>query len=175
MPENPLNRTRAAIVAGKGLLARFSDNYFYPVSEGEILFATDAKQFAVARGISTAGDVGRIPTGQAIVSLANQTAGITTTALHTPGANGLFRIAYYVAVTTTDATGTLTLTLGWTDEVGARTLDAIAGLSLASTTYAQGQIVVWALTSAPITYAVSLAGLSGSPAYSIRLAVERIF
>ncbi|MCX7841213.1 MAG: hypothetical protein N2559_17380, partial [Anaerolineae bacterium] len=78
-------------------------------------------------------------------------------------------------ITASGSAGILTLTLGWTYENGAQTANVISGMALTTLGYGSGQLVVWSVASAAMTYAIALAGVSGSPQYSLRLSLERIF
>ena len=57
----------------------------------------------------------------ASVSLTGQTADVFKTPLYTPNTAGLFRISAYISATPNGTGGAYIVTLGWTDDVGART------------------------------------------------------
>lgn len=163
------------MIAGKAALATLLAATTYPKAEGEIEWATDVDQLYVGADPAVGGSARPIPTGQAKVALTEQAASIGTTVLQTPAVNGLYRLSYYLEIIATDPTGTITLTLGWTDDNGAQTLDVVNALSLAATGYAQGQVVEFAKTTGNITYAVTLAGLTGSPQFNLYVLLERLF
>lgn len=107
------------------------------------------------------------------VTLTGQTGDIGATTLYTPLAAGLFRVSVYM-ICTTAGTGTLSLTLGWTDIVGAKTLKPTADVDLASTANgATGEAFISATTAA-ITYTTAIAGKAGSPQYAVYMSVENI-
>jgi hypothetical protein len=104
-------------------------------------------------------------TGTGKVSLTGQTANIGTTALLTAPTTGtVYRVTAYIEGTTV-GTGTLTVTIGWTDNVGATT-DAGLTLSLLGTGRASRTIPVF-VASGNVTYAVS-GYLTGAYALYIR-------
>lgn len=156
-------------------LASFSLSTVYPWVKGEYCFASDALQLMLGNDNTTGGSFLPVATGEATLSLTNQGASITTTNIITPPVNGLYRINYYVEVTTSSAAGTLALAFGWTDENGAQTLTSVSGMVVTSTGYNQGQVVMRAKTTGAITYAVTLAGVVGSPKYALYCMLERLF
>lgn len=111
--------------------------------------------------------------GLAGVSLTGRVADISTVALaSTPGA-GMYRLIAYMECTTAGSAGTISLTIGWTDNVGATTTVAISGLSVSATGRASAVVPMY-VASGSITYATAFAGKSGSPQYTLYLNVERV-
>ena len=115
-----------------------------------------------------------IPLAPVIIEALAQSASIPTETLHTPSVGGLFRLTWYVEITQIGS-GTLTLTLGWTDDNGAQTNNVINAISLGATGYWDGNIVVYDKMSQNLTYAVALGSPSGSPLFDLRIALERLF
>jgi len=114
-----------------------------------------------------------LPTKVATVSLTAQTADIITTAIYTPAVAGLYRVNVYV-ICTTAGTGTLGVTIGWTDAVGAKTLKPTADVNLASTANGATGTAFISSTATAITYATAIAGKAGSPQYALYLCLERL-
>lgn len=96
-----------------------------------------------------------------------QTADITTTALSNTPPAGMYEVEVYLETTTADAAaGTLAVTIGWTDDVGATTSVVIAAHSLAATGRSTGRALI-RLASSDITYAVAQTGGYGTSAYAV--------
>lgn len=108
-----------------------------------------------------------------VVTLSNQSADITTTNFTNAGTAGLYRVAWVLEDTTADITaGAVTLTVAWTDGVGATT--ATATQVLTGTGRATGNYFLIQLASGNITYAVSHTGLFGSAKYALYTTCERL-
>jgi hypothetical protein len=102
-------------------------------------------------------------------NLSGQTAAITATTLFTPASSGLYRVNYYVVVTTTGTSVNLVLGILSTDDAAARTQNA-ATVSCAATNFTQGSFIVRA-TATPIQYQTTM---TGTCTYSAFVAVERL-
>jgi hypothetical protein len=130
---------------------------------------------------ATAG-MGVVPV-YAAVALGNQGSSISATALQCGGATcpvGVYRVTVYVAVTTAGTAGTLDISLGWNDGAAARTATNGSNgmppdISLTSTSnFAQGSTIVKPDGTHDITYAITLAGVTGTPKYAIFVDLERL-
>ena len=115
-----------------------------------------------------------IPLSPLSIEALARSASIATATLHTPQAAALFRLSWYVEVVQTGG-GTLTLELGWTDDNGAQTSNAVNAVSMGSVGYWSGNLVVYGKLAQDLTYAVTLGSPSGSPLYNLRIVLERIF
>lgn len=105
------------------------------------------------------------------VDLTAQTADITTTALSSTPLAGMYEVEVYLMTTTADAAaGTLAVTIGWTDAIGATTSNVIAAHALTATGRSTGRQIL-NLASSDITYAVTNAGGYGTSAYAIAVRV----
>lgn len=101
------------------------------------------------------------------VDLTGQVANIATTALTNTPPAGMYLVEVYLEVTTADlAAGSLAVTIGWTDGIGATTSTPITGLALTATGRATGRQLVQ-LASGDITYAVTVTGLYGTAVYAV--------
>ena len=101
-----------------------------------------------------------------------QVANIATTNLTNTTPAGEYRISYTLADTTADVTaGILTLTFGWTDDVGATTATATQALTALGRT--SGTVTLY-LASGNITYGVTHTGIFGTSAYALRVRCEYI-
>lgn len=83
---------------------------------------------------------------------------------------GTYRIDVYIEVTIANTTGTLAVTIGWTDDVAARTATNGANgmpltLSTATTTFAQGSTVIRTAGAAHITYNFDVTQTSGTATF----------
>lgn len=169
------DRFAPAIIAGKATNAVLLSSTVYPMAEGEIGWATDTDQLAMGKDAAAGGSFKFVPTEQARVALTAQVASITTTNLQTPVVDGLYRFSYYLEVTTVDATATITLTLGWTDDNGAQAQNVVNALAMTPVKNANGQLVVRGRTTGNLTYAATIAGATGSPQFALYIFLERLF
>jgi hypothetical protein len=124
--------------------------------------------------------------------LTAQTALVNTTTLCT-AANcnnaALYDVDYFIADTTVTpcgAAGSVSLTLGWTDDAGAKTLTVTpqngAGLSTTLITvgagtsdFGSGRVEFWSTGAANITYAIAYTActVSGTGTYSVALTMQK--
>lgn len=105
------------------------------------------------------------------VDLTAQTANIATTNLSSTPPAGLYLVEVYLACTTADVTaGTLAVTIGWTDVVGATSSTPITGFALTATGRTSGRQIVQ-LSSGDITYAVAVTGAYGTSQYAVYVRV----
>jgi hypothetical protein len=99
-----------------------------------------------------------------------QTADIASTKLTDTCPAGMYRVSYVIEDTTADVTaGIVTLTISWTDDVGATTATATQTLA---TTGRQAGVVTLYLASGNITYATTHSGTIGSAQYALRMRCE---
>ncbi len=169
------HRNPDATFAAKTTQAKMVLSTAWPAGIGEIAYASDSKQAYIADDPTSAATWMPIPTGLPGTIYAAQTASIATTALLTPSVDGVYRLSYYLEITTAGISGTLSVVIGWTDENGSQTNTPVNGVTLAATGYNQGVIVMRAKTSGSINYAVTLTTAVGSPVYSLYLFLERLF
>lgn len=106
------------------------------------------------------------------VDLTGQTGNIATTNLVT-GASGPYLVSVIQTCTTAGTAGTLTTTIGWTDENGTQTATPAAGLTLAGTGFDDGHEFVYC-ASGNLTYSTTLAGALGNPQYSLHIQVLKL-
>jgi len=99
-----------------------------------------------------------------------QGASITTTNLLASASAGLYRISAYLA-TSTNGTGNVVTTLGWTDTVGAKTLASPATLTLTTGAFVQSTVFAQVAAASNITYATAW---TTSGAYNLYLTLERL-
>ena len=133
----------------------------------DITVDADGRITAAANG-SAAGQ----STVVATVQLTAQTADITTTTIYTPVAAGLYRANVYMICTTAGG-GTLSCTIGFTDNAQARTSNPASGVDLAATNASQGLVFIRS-TAVAITYATAIANKTGSPQYALYIALEKL-
>ena len=86
----------------------------------------------------------------------NSIATVSPFTVFTPSITGLYRINYYAEVTTTGA-GTMTCTVGWTDDARAQTNVSGAVVTTAKN-YIQGCIVMRCVATNAITFGVQMSG-----------------
>lgn len=110
----------------------------------------------------------------ATVSLTGQTGNIAATTIYTPPAAGLYRVSVYQICTTAGSAGTLNSVIGWTDNVGAKTLSPAADVTLTSTANGATGASFIRATAAAITYATTITGGAGNPQYALYICVEKL-
>ena len=118
----------------------------------------------------------------ASATLTNQSAAIGTTTLYTvpSGAGGLYRLNYYLYITTTGNAVNLTGTFGWTDDStggGPVTTGNILCTNATNTTQTPGigqvsSLAFHAAAGTNITYATALSGGIGAGRYALRMSLE---
>jgi hypothetical protein len=124
------------------------------------------------------------------VSVTGQTAAIASTSLCATSICGAgeYVLNYYLDATvacTTAGSAAATLTIGWSDETNAKTLQVplngtgISGgnsLALGATAnFGSGSVTIWSAGSANITYSTSYAGCTtGTGTYALRAAVRQL-
>jgi hypothetical protein len=86
---------------------------------------------------------------------------------------GDYEAEIYLEVTATGTSGTLVVTIGYTDAVGA-TSQATAGFDITGTGRQQGRFLLRSSGSANITYAVSGITTPGSLAYNLSVNARRL-
>jgi hypothetical protein len=105
------------------------------------------------------------------VDLTAQTANIATTNLSNTPPAGVYEVEVILMCTTADATaGTLAVTIGWTDNVGATTSTPITALTLAAVERTTGSQLL-RVNSSNITYAVTVTGIYGTSQYAVYVRV----
>lgn len=110
------------------------------------------------------------------VSLTNQSAAISATPIVVTQTAGLFRISWYLRITTAATTSSsATVTIGWTETGVALTKSGPAVTGNTTTTTDSGTFLIRSDAAAALTYAVSYA-TSGATAMKYRLdvVVERV-
>ncbi len=114
--------------------------------------------------------------------------GLTTLCASATCGAGQYEVNYYVDSTvscTTAGSAAASVTIAWTDEVGAKTLQAplngtgVSGgnsLGLGNTTnFGSGAVALWSAGSANLTYSTSYTGCTtGTGTYAVRIAVRQL-
>ena len=146
---------------------------------GDTLYASSATalgRLAIGATNAVLTVVGGVPAwvaGGIVLNNTGKTADITTTNLTSSPTAGVYEVKVYLMCTTNDVTaGALTVTIGWTDSVGATTSTPITAFSLAATGRTTGRQIVQ-VASGNITYAVAVAGGIGygTSVYAIHVRV----
>jgi hypothetical protein len=100
------------------------------------------------------------------------TANITPIAIYVAG---MYRISYYLEVTTTGVGGaSVSATFGWTDDTGAGQTVVSATISTAAQQFAQGSIVIRSATGVNVTYATTVTGAIGAAQYALHVRLEKL-
>lgn len=110
-------------------------------------------------------------------SLSAQSAAISTTdALPDTGASGLFRVSWFLRVTTPATTSSsVAVTVGWTSGSVALTSSGAALTGNTTSTYESGSVTVQADASTAITYATTYSSTGATAMeYALSVSVERI-
>ena len=112
---------------------------------------------------------GTIVGTQGTIDLTAQTSSIGTTNVMNTQAAGMFLVSVYAMCTTAGTAGTLDVTIGWTDTVGATTEMYVTGLSLSATGRGKGNRCIYCTVGTAITYSTTVTGALGSPQYELRI------
>ena len=150
--------------------------------------ATGATVWSVARASNDIAFTGKVSPGGVTtegalgVSAVNDTVRWTAQPASLGAANfantttgKLFRVHIYVNTTTAGSGGTVLVTISWND--GAAKTYATATADLTVTTNAgmvQDAITIYVASGTP-TWATTVAGAAGSPAYSVNITLERLW
>ena len=154
-----------------------TNNEFGIYSNGTLspakLSIDETGKLSILNSIASEGNFG-VPLIVDTVMRAAQTADITTTNFSNAGVAGEYVVYAYLQVTTAGASGTISVTIGWTDDVGATTTNVI---NLASTT-STGRVTATPLyirtASGNVTYSTDITVGSGAPQYKINLMCVRV-
>jgi hypothetical protein len=122
------------------------------------------------------GNVDAAPARVFTVNLSAQNAAIGTTAIGTPAATGLYRVAVYQRITTAaGVSSSLTTTIAWTD--GGVTC-SLAGASLTGntvTTVGTFTMLIKADGSTPVSFSTAYASnAAGAMQYTLAITLERV-
>ena len=117
----------------------------------------------------------------ASLNLTGQSAAITTTTLFATTVAGIYRLSYYLYITTAGNSVNLTGTFGWTDDSGAAA-NSVVTVNVAcqtlgansTTALGLGSVTFYAAVTTNITYAMALSGAIGSGRYAIRVRLENL-
>lgn len=120
------------------------------------------------------------PSVVAAVNRTGQTASIGTANIVASALAGVYRISYYMKITTAGSTsGSVTLTLVYTDEDDSTVVTYVVPTpanATDSTSVVSGTLIVDAKVSTAITYATTYASVGGTAmVYKLRLKAEKLF
>jgi hypothetical protein len=137
-----------------------------PLTDNRVWTFPDANGVLPIRGNS----VTPIAAGlMAKINATGQTADIASTKLTNATATGVYLVSYVLEDTSADAlAGSVTLTVGWTDDAGATTATATQVLTATGRTAAS---VTLYLASGDITFSTSHIGIFGTSSYAVRIRV----
>lgn len=112
----------------------------------------------------------------ATVSLANHGAAILTTTAYTPTLAGVFRVSYFLIITTAAGVSSAAqITIGFMTGTVAQTKVGANVNGNTTTSYDQGVVFIRSDAGKPITYAVSYASnLAGVMKFRLELAIEQV-
>jgi hypothetical protein len=109
------------------------------------------------------------------VGLVGQTASVTTTNITSSCNAGLYSVSYYLKTTTAGTGGTASVTLNWNDGAAMTVTSATASLTSTSTTgVAQGTQVIKCNAASTLSYSTTVSSATGSPQYSLDIAIEQL-
>ncbi len=107
------------------------------------------------------------------VGVTGQTASIATTNITTACNAGLYSVSFYLKTTLAGTAGTAAVTLNWNDGAGMTFTSTSAPLT-SGTGVAQGTQVIKCNSASTISYSVAVIGATGSPQYSLDIAIEEL-
>lgn len=108
------------------------------------------------------------------IDLSGQTAAIAlTNSTITPYKTGMYRINYYMGITTVGTGGTGSVQFQWND--GAATQNFVSSTtSLTALGYIAGSVDAYLIGGTNLAYQTNLTGATGTPAYQLRVRLERL-
>ncbi len=107
------------------------------------------------------------------VGLTGQTASLATTNITASCSAGLYSLSYYLKTTTAGTAGTVSVTLNWNDGTAMTVTSATASLS-STTGLSQGTQVIKCGAASTVSYSTTVTGVTGSPQYSLDIAIEQL-
>ena len=110
------------------------------------------------------------------ISLTGQTATIGGQGVTQPPnvyLTGMYRLNYYLEITTTGNAVNVSTTLGWTDDAQAQTLTS-ALIAANAKNFTQGSVIIRATAATNITYATTVSGAIGTGLYSLYIRLEKL-
>jgi hypothetical protein len=144
------------------------------LASSTLVFVETSGLASIYANMSTAG-VG-LATVLGVADPGIQSSGVTNSSIVIPPANGLYKVAVYVEVTTGAGTATVAVSIKYNDDSAtAQTLSGFSGLSLTTTgNHNMSVFFVRALTTAAIQYSVTVTGTQGLARYRPFAVVERV-
>ena len=143
------------------------------VGSGDLFQVNSSGKIAEVADIAAEGTFG-VPVIVDTVVRAGQTADITATNFSNSGVAGMYVIFCYLQITTAGASGTISVTIAFTDAVGATSTNVI---NLASTT-STGRVTATPLfvetASGNIAWSSDITVVSGTPAYRLTLVCQKL-
>ncbi|MGH9821718.1 MAG: hypothetical protein ACREDR_00445 [Blastocatellia bacterium] len=100
-------------------------------------------------------------------------ANIAATPLFTPKVSGLFKLSYYLGVTTIGTGGASTLVVTFTDDVQAQST-TINGPALNTLVPVSGSYIFRAVAGQAISFAINIANPTGNPQLQAHLVLEQL-
>jgi len=108
-----------------------------------------------------------------VLALTGQTTALGLTNVYANAPAGVFRLSWYMIVTTPGSAGTITVNLNWTDEAAAQTATSTTG-TITSFVIAPGTIVFHTAPSTAITVSTAFNSVTGNPAYALYVQLEQL-
>lgn len=124
--------------------------------------------------------LGSAPLAGAALNLTAQVAAIGTTTFFTTVTAGIYRLSYYLYITTAGNAVNLTGTFGWTDTTAVTSSVTTANIACntlganSSLIGQPGSLTFYSGSVTTITYATALSGAIGVGNYSLRLRLESL-
>lgn len=172
-------------IDGSGTITRYEDSATFATNtflggDGHGPDAIHLKTFLAGTGIAltpAASSITIAQTPDASIALTAQSTSIGATNIQVNGGvapAGLYRISYYLVITTAGTSGTVSATFGWSDPAAARTSGSgnVTFGTLAAP--ATGSVIIRANGVANITYLTTVTAAVGSPAYALYISLERL-
>jgi hypothetical protein len=141
---------------------------------GRFGFDSTAQAFQISNNGST---VGRVVGSFKPVDLLTQAASITATNLWASAPAGMYQVAYYVEITRAATTSSsIKLTVGFTDDTGAESIDVAAAVtSNATGVAAAGSQTIYLPAAGNITYATAYVSVGATTMqYAVHLRVKAL-
>ena len=148
-------------------------------SSGLISGQTAALDGAISTYLGTPTVAAGVPSIVAALDLTGQTGPIGSTTLYAVPATGagMYRTSYYVYCSQAGSGGSVSMQIGWTNEVHTNLYDSSSiGLTpcglTSLTDSVEDSVPFYSVAGESITYATTMSASSGSPQYGLRIRVE---
>lgn len=147
---------------------------FSPVDVGEINVTARDVNLNITRNLNKNGVQLGVVYSDALVNQIGDTGPFPLTVDGASNVAGLFRISYYLVITTPGTSGTVKATFAWTDPATARSVDSATLTFGTLAAPVSGTLIVRNTAAFNITAATTIDSPVGDPEYALYITLERL-